>query len=275
MLRAKHTLRERPYEPFLTENAMGLFDRIMRVIRANLNSLVSQAEDPEKILEQTVLDMQEDLIQLRQAVAQAIATQKRTERQASQAQTTADEWYRRAQLALQKGDDGLAKEALTRRKSYQDTAEAMKGQLAQQSTVVTQLKQNMMKLESKISEAKTKKDLYIARARSAKASQQINEMMGKVGTGSAMAAFERMEEKVLQMEAHSEAVAELGMDDLEQRIASLGEADDVEAELAALKAQMSPGANAGQLPASPTNQPAVPATDPELEKLRQQLKDSP
>jgi len=254
---------------------MGLFDRIMRVIRANLNSLVSQAEDPEKILEQTVLDMQEDLIQLRQAVAQAIATQKRTERQASQAQTTADEWYRRAQLALQKGDDGLAKEALTRRKSYQDTAEAMKGQLEQQSTIVTQLKQNMMKLESKISEAKTKKDLYIARARSAKASQQINEMMGKVGTGSAMAAFERMEEKVLQMEAHSEAVAELGMDDLEQRIASLGEADDVEAELAALKAQMSPGANAGQLPASPTNQPAVPATDPELEKLRQQLKDSP
>jgi len=247
----------------------------MRVIRANLNSLVSQAEDPEKILEQTVLDMQEDLIQLRQAVAQAIATQKRTERQASQAQTTADEWYRRAQLALQKGDDGLAKEALTRRKSYQDTAEAMKGQLEQQSTIVTQLKQNMMKLESKISEAKTKKDLYIARARSAKASQQINEMMGKVGTGSAMAAFERMEEKVLQMEAHSEAVAELGMDDLEQRIASLGEADDVEAELAALKAQMSPGANAGQLPASPTNQPATPATDPELEKLRQQLKDSP
>lgn len=107
---------------------MGLLDRIMRVIRANLTSLVSKAEDPEKILEQTVLDMQEDLIQLRQAVAQAIATQKRTERQYSQSSTTAEEWYRRAQLALQKGDDHLAREALTRRKSYQDTATALKTQ---------------------------------------------------------------------------------------------------------------------------------------------------
>lgn len=250
---------------------MGLFDRIMRVIRANLNSLVSQAEDPEKILEQTVLDMQEDLIQLRQAVAQAIATQKRTERQCSQAQTTADEWYRRAQLALQKGDDNLAREALTRRKSYQDTAEAMKSQLEQQIAVVTQLRQNMMKLESKISEAKTKKDLYIARARSAKATQQINEMMGRVGTGSAMSAFERMEEKVLQMEAQAEAVSELGMDDLEKRIAALGEADEVEAELAAMKNQMLPGSSATQLPAS---QAKSSETDAELERLRSQIEGS-
>ena len=249
---------------------MGLFDRIMRVIRANLNSLISQAEDPEKILEQTVLDMQEDLIQLRQAVAQAIATQKRTERQCSQAETTANEWYRRAQLALQKGDEHLAREALTRRKSYQETAEAMKGQLEQQSAVVTQLRQNMMKLESKISEAKTKKDLYIARARSAKASQQINDMMGRVGTGSAMAAFERMEEKVLQMEAQSEAIAELGMDDLEKRIAALGEADDVEAELAAMRSQIAPSTTSAQLP--PVQ--ATGETDPELEQLRQQIRES-
>ncbi|XGV94992.1 MAG: PspA/IM30 family protein [Leptolyngbya sp. BL-A-14] len=250
---------------------MGLFDRIMRVIRANLNSLVSGAEDPEKILEQAVMDMQEELIQLRQAVAQAIATQKRTERQCSQAQTTADEWYRRAQLALQKGDEGLAREALTRRKSYQDTAEAMRSQIEQQATIMTQLRQNMMKLESKISEAKTKKDLYIARARSAKASQQINEMMDRVGTGSAIAAFERMEEKVLQLEAQSEAVAELGTDDLEKRIAALGEADDVEAELAAMKNQIGGSSSTAQLPSSPA--PTRTETDPELDKLRQQIRE--
>lgn len=246
---------------------MGLLDRIMRVIRANLTSLVSKAEDPEKILEQTVLDMQEDLIQLRQAVAQAIATQKRTERQYSQSSTTAEEWYRRAQLALQKGDDHLAREALTRRKSYQDTATALKAQLDQQYEVVKQLKQNMLKLESKIAEAKTKKDLYIARARSAKASQQINDMLGQVGTGSAMAAFERMEEKVLQLEAQSQAVAELGVDDLEKRFEALGEADDIEAELAAMKAQQGlPGAPSPvQLPASQLNDPAI---DQELEQLR-------
>lgn len=230
---------------------MGLFDRISRVIRANLNSLVGQAEDPEKILEQTVLDMQEDLIQLRQAVAQAIATQKRTERQCSQAQSTAEEWYRRAQLALQKGDDHLAREALTRRKSYQETADSMKGQLEQQSSVVAKLKQNMLTLESKISEAKTKKDLYIARARSAKASQQLNDMLGRVGTGSAMSAFERMEEKVLQLEAQSEAIAELGADDLEKRFAHLESGDSVDDELAAMKAQLLTGSdNAAQLPPS-------------------------
>lgn len=251
---------------------MGLFDRIMRVIRANLNNLVSRAEDPEKILEQTVLDMQEDLIQLRQAVAQAIATQKRTERQYSQATSTADEWYKRAQLAIQKGDDTLAREALTRRKSYQETATAMKTQLDQQETVVAQLKQNMMKLESKISEAKTKKDLYIARARSAKATQQINEMLGQVGTGGAIAAFERMEEKVLQMEAQAEAVAELGVDDLEKRFEALGQSDDIEAELAAMKSGQSlPGAKqSSQLPAAELNSPEV---DSELEQLRRQIQE--
>ena len=156
---------------------MGLIDRILRVFRANLNSLIGQAEDPEKVLEQAVEDMQQDLIQLRQAVAQAIATQKRTERQAAQAETTAQEWYNRAQLALSNGDDNLAREALTRRKSYQETAKAMRDQLVQQSGVVSKLKENMRTLESKISEAKTKKDLYIARARSAQASQKINEML--------------------------------------------------------------------------------------------------
>lgn len=248
---------------------MGFFDRIWRVIRANLNALVSKAEDPEKILEQVVLDMQDDLIQLRQAVAQAIATQKRTERQYSQAQTTADEWYQRAQLALQKGADELAREALVRRKSYDETATAMKAQLTQQAGVVDQLKQNMKKLESKISEAKSKKDLYIARARSAKATQQINDMMGNVGTGSAMQAFDRMEEKVLQLEAQSEAITELSMDDLEQRFEKLGQADDIDAELEAMKSQALSGTSStAQLPAS------QPAADPELEKLRQQLRES-
>ena len=120
---------------------MGLFDRVGRVVRANLNSLINQAEDPEKILEQVVSEMQSDLIQVRQAAAQAIAIHKRTERQASQADSTAEEWYRRAQLALQKGDETLARDALTRRQTYQDTAKALNSQLQQQNTVVVQLKQ--------------------------------------------------------------------------------------------------------------------------------------
>jgi phage shock protein A len=223
---------------------MGLFGRLWRVIRANINSLISQAEDPEKILEQTVMDMQQDLVQLRQAVAQAIATQKRTERQSSQAKTTAEEWYRRAQLALQKGEERLAREALTRRKSYLETEAAMSAQLEQQAQVVEQLRQNMRKLESKISEAKAKKDLFVARARSAQASERLNEILGNTSTGSALNAFEQMEDQVMQLEARSQAMAELSGNDLEKQFDAL-EADDndVDAELAAMKAKMLPGNN--------------------------------
>ncbi|HEY9837017.1 MAG TPA: PspA/IM30 family protein [Vampirovibrionales bacterium] len=251
---------------------MGLFDRIMRVIRANINTLINKAEDPEKILEQTMNEMQEDLVQLRQAVAVAIATQKRTERQYSQAQSTAEEWYGRAQLALQKGDDNLAREALTRRKSYQDMATGMKAQIAQQTGVVEQLKQNMRALESKIVEARTKKDLYIARARSAQASERLNEMLGNVGTGTAMAAFERMEEKVMQLEARSEAVAALGGDDLEKKFASLESGGEVDEELMALKAQIS-GSNPARPELQPVSAPRDPEIEGELQKLRDRMED--
>ncbi|MDX2097514.1 MAG: PspA/IM30 family protein [Leptolyngbyaceae cyanobacterium bins.59] len=229
---------------------MGLLDRILRVIRANLNSLISQAEDPEKILEQTVLDMQDEMIRMRQAVAQAIATQKRTERQSAQAQTTADEWYRRAQLAIEKGDEGLARDALTRRKTYLETANALKEQVGQQSSIVSQMKQNMMALERKLAEMKTKKDMYIARARSAKASQQLNEMVGRVGTtSSSLSAFERMEEKVWQLEAQSQAIAELGADDLTQQFAALESGTDVDSELQAMKARfLADGPDSASLP---------------------------
>jgi len=230
---------------------MGLIDRILRVIRSNTNNLINQAEDPEKVLEQAVTDMQENLVQLRQAVAGAIASQKRTERQANQAESTAEEWYRRAQLALQQSNDALAREALTKRKSYQETATAMQAQLEQQNTVVDRLKQDMRTLESRLGEAKTKKDMYIARARSAQASQKINEMLGGIDTSNSLNAFERMEEKVLQLEAQSEAIAELGTDDLQKKFATLEAGNDVDAELATMKAQMLPKAKEpAQLPDS-------------------------
>ncbi|NEO32130.1 MAG: PspA/IM30 family protein [Symploca sp. SIO3C6] len=231
---------------------MGLIDRIVRVIRANLNSLIDKSEDPEKILEQAVEDMQQDLIELRQAVAQAIASQKRTERQATQAQYQAEQWYKKAQLALSKGNENLAREALSRRKSYQGIAQAMGVQLEQQNTVVTKLKQNMRTLESKISEARTKKDLYIARARSAQASQKIQEMLGNLGTGSAMNALEQMEDKVMQLEAESEALDTLGGDQLEKKFAALEGENDIDAELAQMKAKLIPGVQPPNISSSQT-----------------------
>ncbi|MEC4893696.1 MAG: PspA/IM30 family protein [Oscillatoria sp. PMC 1051.18] len=222
---------------------MGLLERIWRVIRANINSLISSTEDPEKVLEQAVADMQQDLLRMRQAVAQAIATQKRTERQAAQNNTQAESWYRRAQLALDKGDETLAKEALVKRKSYQDTAEALQSQLEQQNTLISKLKKDLRALESKISEAKMKKDLYIARARSAESSMRIQELMGNTNTSSSLSSFERMEEKVLELEATSEAIAQLGTDDLEKKFSALEGNNQLEAELRAMKANQLNGTN--------------------------------
>ncbi len=263
---------------------MGLFDRVSRVVRANLNDLVSKAEDPEKILEQTLIDMQEDLVQMRQAVASAIASQKRTQQQLNQAQTEANNWQQRAQLALQKGDENLAREALLRKKTHTETAAVLKAQLDQQTATVDTLRRNLIALEGKISEAKTKKDMLKARAAAAKANEQLQNTVGRMSTSSSMAAFERMEEKVLQMEARSQAAAEIAGADLESQFAMLESGSNVDDELEAMKAQLlgsAPQAQA-QLPGTGTassdsstttaNTPAQDAAvDDELEALKTKL----
>ncbi|KAJ1410464.1 PspA/IM30 [Sesbania bispinosa] len=157
---------------------MNLFDRFARVVKSYANAVISSFEDPEKILEQAVL-----------------ASQKRLENKYKAAQQASEEWYRKAQLALQKGDEDLAREALKRRKSFADNASALKAQLDQQKGVVDNLVSNTRLLESKIQEARSKKDTLKARAQSAKTATKVNEMLGNVNTSSALSAFEKMEEK--------------------------------------------------------------------------------
>jgi phage shock protein A len=259
---------------------MGLFDRIKRVVSANLNDLVNKAEDPEKMLEQAILEMQEDLVQLRQGVAQAIAAQKRTEKQYNEAQNEINKWQRNAQLALQKGDENLARQALERKKTYTETSTALKISLDQQSTQVETLKRNLIQLESKISEAKTKKEMLKARITTAKAQEQLQNMVSGMNTSSAMAAFDRMEEKVLMQEARAQSAAELAGADLETQFAQLEAGSDVDDELAALKASLAPAtpANQPQLPPQQQQQQQTPppaqsnnVVDSELEALRRQL----
>ncbi|MCG6138610.1 MAG: PspA/IM30 family protein [Nostoc sp. LLA-1] len=255
---------------------MGLFDRIRRVVGANLNDLVNKAEDPEKMLEQAILEMQEDLVQLRQGVAQAIAAQKRTEKQYNDAQNEINKWQRNAQLALQKGDENLARQALERKKTFTDTSGALKTSLDQQYTQVESLKRNLIQLESKISEAKTKKEMLKARITTAKAQEQLEGMVRGMNSSSAMAAFERMEEKVMMQEARAQSSAELAGADLETQFAQLESGSDVDDELAALKAQMLPPAAAPNQPQLPPEQQSSPAqsnevVDSELESLRKQL----
>lgn len=262
---------------------MGLFDRLSRVVRANLNDLVSKAEDPEKVLDQAVTDMQEDLVQLRQAVAKAIASQKRTQQQYEKNQTEANKWQQRAQLALSKGDENLAREALQRKKDNTETAATLKQQLDQQHSQIDTLKRGLIALESKISEARTKRDMYKSRAKAAKANKNLQEQMGNMGTSSAMGAFDRMEEKVLEMEATSQAAGELGGTGIEQQFAQLEGSSEVDDELERMKAEQLAGSSKkGSLPAAEGEESSSSSSsssqseddevvDAELESLRSQL----
>ena len=245
---------------------MGFFDRLSRLVRSNANAVVGAMEDPAKILDQSVADMQADLIKLRQAVATAIASQKRIQNQAEQAEAQAKTWYERAELALKKGEEDLAREALSRRKTCQDTATALNTQLQSQAGQVDQLKKSLVALESKIAEAKTKKDMLKARAQAAQAQEQLQSAVGSLGTNTSMAAFERMEEKVEALEARSQAAAELAGADLESQFAALEGAPEVDDELAALKNRLSGTAAAPQL--EPVK---VSEVDPELEELRRSI----
>ncbi|WP_069790681.1 PspA/IM30 family protein [Cyanobacterium sp. IPPAS B-1200] len=257
---------------------MGIFERLGRVVKANVNDLIDKAEDPEKVLEQSIREMSEDLIKMRQAVAQAIASQKRTEQQYQKNQAEANKWQQRAQLALSKGDEGLAREALVRKKSFADVATTLKTQLDSQSTQVDGLRRNLVTLESKISEAKTKKDMLKARYSAAKANQQLQSTISNINTSSASAAFERMEDKVLQMEAVSESAGELAGAGEESRWAALEGGSDVDDELAQMRLEMSGGSE--PTAALPEGQPqdshvasgaSSSAVDDDLEELRRQL----
>ncbi|KAH7572881.1 hypothetical protein JRO89_XS03G0028100 [Xanthoceras sorbifolium] len=276
----------------------NLFDRFARVIKSYANSVLSSFEDPEKILEQTVLEMNDDLIKMRQATAQVLASQKRLDNKYKAAQQSSEDWYRKAQLALQKGEEDLAREALKRRKSYADNANALKAQLDQQKNVVENLvsntrceeldfkvldlrkKKQEKLLESKIQEAKSKKDVLKARAQSAKTATKVSEMLGNVNTSSALSAFEKMEEKVMTMESQAEALNQLTTDDLEGKFALL-ESSSVDDDLANLKKELAGSSKKGELPpgraVAASSNSSFPFRDAEIEnelnELRQRTKD--
>eukprot|EP00741_Cyanophora_paradoxa_P014654 tig00020816_g14134.t1 len=272
-----HGVEQLNGSPVAFESAPGalviqanLVDRFFRVARATVNQIITKAEDPEKMLEQAVNEMQDDLIKVRKAAAEVIAGQKQTERQLLQAEKNAQEWLNRAQVAVKADNDELAKEALKRKKTQEELAASLRGQLQQQQQVADQLKTNMQTLEAKLADAKTKKDMYIARARSAQTQQKVNEMLGSVSSTGALQAFERMEEKVIKMEAAVEAESQLSIDSLEKQFQQL-ESGTTDEDLMKLKGEMGmlPGNVAPkQLPRSDVPQDAL---DVEVRRMKEDL----
>ncbi len=217
---------------------MSLLERVTTLVRANINDLLDRAEDPEKMIKQYILDMQNQLIQVKTQVAASIADEQKLYQRYLQNQEQADDWQKKAELAVSKGADDLAKEALTRRNSYQSVADGFKAQYEDQKQQVTVLKSALEKLEAKLEEAERKKDLLLARSRRAEAEQKIHDTMAGIGQFGAMEGFERMEEKVQEKEARAKASAELDTDTLEDKFAELEKTSDVDKDLEELKAKM-------------------------------------
>ena len=221
---------------------MAILDRISLVIRSNINFLINKAEDPEKMLSQMLIQMREQLNEAKREVAVAIADEKRLGVQLEAELEQVREWERKAMLAVEKGDDGLAREALRRKGEHERLALDYKQHWDAQKASAETLKNALRGLSEKIEEAGRKKNLLIARQKRAEAQKHIHEVMSGLSDTSAFETFDRMSAKVDQLEAQATAAAEISQDlsgdALEQRFKALEGSSDVDDELKALKAKV-------------------------------------
>jgi phage shock protein A len=252
---------------------MGIFSRLAQLIKSNLNDLISRSEDPEKMLNQVVLDMNNQLVEAKKQVAASIADEKRLSKQAEQEAANAAEWERRAMMAVRAGNEELAKEALARKREHDELASTFKEQWTKQKTAVDQLKKALRMLNDKIEEAKRKKNVLIARKKRAEAQKAIQETMSGLRDQSAFETFDRMSQKVDQIEAEAEAQADLAEeysgDVLASQFQSLERNASADDDLTALKRKMGIlPPEAAKVPATPV-QARVEAPPPEPAKNEQ------
>jgi phage shock protein A len=223
---------------------MGIFSRLGTLIKSNINDLITKAEDPEKMLSQVLLEMQQQLVEAKKAVAVAIADEKKLQKQYTAETDKAKEWERKAMVAVRAGDDNLARQALARKQEHESIASQFQQQWLSQKQAVEKLKDALRLLNNKIEEAKRKKNILIARKKRAEAQQQIANTMQGLGDTSAFDTFDRMAERIQLMEAEAEAGAELAGelsgDTLESKFLQLeqGGAHSEDDALSELKAKM-------------------------------------
>ena len=220
---------------------MGIFDRLSTLLRSNINDLISRAENPEKMLNQLIVDMRTQLAKAKQQVASAIADEKRLAAQAETEKKNAEEWEKRAELAVRENRDDLAKQALLRYNEHVQHAMQLQETWVKHREETEKLKVSLRQLNDKIEEAKRKKNILIARAKRAEAHKRIQETMSSMSDKSAFETFERMAEQIEHEERKLIAAAEvnedLSGDTLVQQFQSLEKAD-ADQQLLALKQRM-------------------------------------
>lgn len=241
---------------------MGFFSRLGTLIRSNINDLISKAEDPEKMLNQVLLDMKTQLIDAKKQVAISIGDEKRLKKQLDDQVAMAQSWYQKATVAVQAGDDGLAREALSRQKEHEEMAKQFQEQWSLQKDSVEKLKEQLRILNDKIEEAKRKRNLLIARQKRAEAQRAIQATMSGLSDTSAFDTFERMADRIELMEAQAEAEGEVALqvdgDTLNQRFKMLenSQKTHVDKDLLELKSKMGlmPKSDSKQIESSTSTQ---------------------
>jgi len=215
---------------------MALLERVSTLVRANLNDLIEKAEHPEKMIKQVILDMQNQLLQVKTQVAIAIADQHLLEKKQKENEDKVAEWMRKAELSVDKKQDDLARASLQRVESYRDLSENFTQQVSDQKAQVENLKSALRQLEQKLAEAQGKADLLIAQHRRARAVGKATDAQFVLGNNAKPgAAFDRMKRKVAHAEAVSDAKAEIAGANIEERLAALEKEDRIEQLLAELK----------------------------------------
>jgi phage shock protein A len=216
---------------------MALLERVATLIRANLNDLIDKAENPEIMIKQVILDMQNQLLQVKTQVAISIADQHVLEKKLKENEEAARQWQTRAEMALDKKDDTLARAALERSLGCKSLADNFRQQVEDQKAQVENLKTALLKLQQKLDEAQAKSDLLIAQHRRSRAMGKATEAGSAVGNGSKSEAFDRMKSKVQHSEAVAQAHSELVSDDVEDRFAALEKEREIDRLLSELKAR--------------------------------------
>ena len=221
---------------------MGIFDRLSTMLRSNINDLISRAENPEKMLNQLILDMKSNLAKAKQEAAAAIADEKKLQSDAEALKKQAEDWERRAMLAVQEGRDDLATQALLRYNEALQGAQQLHETWVKNKADTEALKGQLRQLNDKIEEAKRKKNILMARAKRAQAQQRIQETMSGMNDKSAFESFDRMAEKIEAIERKALAAAEIQQefqsDDLMEQFKKLEYKGTADQQLLELKAKM-------------------------------------
>lgn len=220
---------------------MSFIKRVADLLDANINALIDKVEDPEVMLEKYIMDMEQEYKETQAMVAKTIAARNMTQNRYNEAQKQVDVWEKNAMLAVEKGNDDLAKKALEEQSSHEQTRDNLKPELDNQSAEVENLKAILSKLESKINEAKSRKEVLVTKAANAQTKKKLAEFSAKISGSDSSEGFSRMEEKVNQMAAEADAMSELNGQSLEAQFETLKEDSDNSAmddKLAQLKAKM-------------------------------------